>query len=52
MSEKDCLEIRQKVLEGVKLAFIRLVKEKVKEDKELVFSRNGRLETIKASELF
>jgi hypothetical protein len=50
MEEKEITEIRTKILEGISLAFRRLVEEKKKNDEDLVFSQNGKIIKIKARE--
>ena len=52
MSEKECKELREKILKGINVAFARLLQEKQKNNYDLVFSRNGRqIEQVKAAEL-
>lgn len=51
MSEQELKEFEENVVKGVNIAFQRLVKEKKKEDGELVFSRNGQLFRVKAADL-
>ncbi|MDR2585278.1 MAG: hypothetical protein LBC84_03530 [Prevotellaceae bacterium] len=53
MSERDCKELREKVINGINLAFARLLQEKQRDDRYLVISRYGRqIEQVKAAELF
>jgi len=52
MSERECKELREKVLNGINLAFTRLLREKQRDNRYLVISRNGRqIEQVKAIEL-
>lgn len=44
-------DLRRKILKGIDLAVERLIRQKQKEDGELVFSRNGQVVVIKAKEL-
>ena len=52
MSEKECKELREKILKGINVAFTRLLQEKQRNNYDLVISRNGRqIEQVKAAEL-
>ena len=51
MNEIDVQELEDKILEGVALAYQKLVEQKKKEDGELVFSQNGKIITVKARDL-
>ena len=52
MNEKERKELREKILNGVNLAFTRLLHEKQRSNRCLVISRNGRqIEEVKATEL-
>ncbi|MCL1973302.1 MAG: hypothetical protein FWG54_00620 [Bacteroidetes bacterium] len=52
MSEKECKELREKILKGINVAFTRLLQEKQRNNCDLVISRNGRqIEQVKAAEL-
>jgi len=52
MSERECKELREKILDGINLAFTRLLREKQRDNRYLVISRNGRqIEQVKATEL-
>lgn len=51
MSEQEVRKFEENVVKGANIAFQRLVNEKKKEDGELVFSRNGCIFRVKASEL-
>jgi hypothetical protein len=49
--ENDFSEIRAKIIEGIELAFYRLVVNKSKENEELIFSENDKIVRIKARKL-
>lgn len=51
MSEQELREFEENIVKGANVAFQRLVSQKKKEDGELVFSRNGHILRVKASEL-
>ncbi|OAV68582.1 hypothetical protein Barb6_00321 [Bacteroidales bacterium Barb6] len=51
MNEYEVREFDENIVRGAGLAFQRLVNEKKKEDGELIFSRNGRIFRIKATEI-
>jgi hypothetical protein len=51
MTKEEAKELREKIEQGINLAYKRLVIEKQNEDGELVFSRNGKIIKIKAREL-
>ena len=52
MSENERKELREKILNGINLAFTRLLHEKQRDNRYLVISRNGRqIEQVKATEL-
>ncbi len=44
-------EFTRKITEGLKKSFDKLVREKAKEDGELIFSENGKIVRVKAKEL-
>jgi hypothetical protein len=44
-------DFARKVSEGLKLSFDKLVREKAKEDGELIFSENGKIIRVKAKDL-
>lgn len=44
-------ELREKIISGLELSFKRLVSSKSKEDKELVFSKDGKIVKVKARDL-
>lgn len=48
---EEIKEIREKILQGLELAFRRLVEEKKREDGELVFSKDGKIYKVKARDL-
>jgi len=49
--ENNFINVRAKILQGLELAFQRLLVKKSKEDQELVFSKDGQIVRIKAKEL-
>ena len=52
MNEKECKELREKILKGIHIAFTRLLQERQRDNRYLVISRNGRqIEQVKATEL-
>ncbi|MDL2264930.1 hypothetical protein LJC57_03460 [Parabacteroides sp. OttesenSCG-928-G07] len=51
MSEQEVREFEENIVKGVNIAFKRLVNEKKKEDGELVFSKNGHIFRVKATDL-
>jgi len=52
MNEKERKELREKILNGVNLAFMRLLHERQRDNGCLVISRNGRqIEQVNATEL-
>ncbi|WP_181307281.1 hypothetical protein [Rufibacter sp. XAAS-G3-1] len=44
-------ELKNKILKGLDLAFIKLIQAKQKVDGELVFSKDGKIIRVKASDL-
>ncbi len=48
---EEMKEVEQKILQGLELAFQRLVEEKKREDGELVFSKGGKIYKVKARDL-
>lgn len=48
---EEIKEVEQKILQGLELAFRRLVEEKKREDGELVFSKDGKIYKVKARDL-
>jgi len=52
MSENERKELREKILNGINLAFTRLLRERQRDNRCLVISRKGRqIEQVKATEL-
>ncbi len=51
MSNENIKELRSKILEGLELAYQKLIISKAKEDKELIFSENGKIIKVRAKEL-
>lgn len=51
MSEQEVREFEANIVKGVNVAFQRLVSQKKKENGELVFSRNGYIFRVKATDL-
>ena len=51
MNENEVKEFEENIVNGAKLAFQRLVSQKKKENGELVFSRNGKIFRVKATDL-
>jgi len=50
MNDKEIIELREKILKGIGLAFDKLVQSKIKTDGELVFSIDGKIVFIKAKD--
>lgn len=51
MEKNDISNIRSSIISGLEISFLRLVQEKRKNNTELVFSHNGKIVKVKASEL-
>ncbi len=51
MNEQEVREFEENILKGANIAFQRLVTEKKKVNGELVFSRNGKIFRVKATDL-
>lgn len=51
MNDIDIKELENKILEGIALAYQKLVEQKKKEDGELVFSQDGKIVVVKARDL-
>jgi len=51
MSEAEINELREKILQGISVAFQRLVEQKERNGEELVFSQDGKIVRIKAAEI-
>jgi hypothetical protein len=47
----DTDSLREKNLKGLQISFEKLVKEKARDDKELIFEENGKIVRIKAKEI-
>ena len=43
--------LTEKILKGIQISFDKLVKEKAKNDEELIFEENGKIVRIKAKDL-
>ena len=51
MTKENIKDLRAKILQGLELAYSRLLSSKQKNDEELVISRNGKIVKVKAREL-
>lgn len=51
MNDIDLKELERKILEGIAFAYEKLVEQKKKEDRELVFSQDGKIIVVKARDL-
>lgn len=51
MNEEELKELEKKILDGIALAYKKLVEQKKREDGELVFYQNGEIVVIKARDL-
>ncbi|MEG1738591.1 MAG: hypothetical protein RR137_10505 [Odoribacter sp.] len=51
INDIDTKELEKKILEGIALAYQKLVEQKKKEDGELVFSQDGKIVVVKARDL-
>lgn len=51
MNNEKIIELREKILKGIELSFERLVKAKQKKNGEFVYSKEGKIFFIKASEI-
>lgn len=51
MTKDNVKDLRSKIIQGIDLSYERLLASKIKEDGELVISRNGKIIKVKASEL-
>ena len=51
MKREDVIVMRNKIIQGIELAYERLLIEKQKDDSELVFSQNGKIVKVKARDL-
>lgn len=51
MSEEEVKDLEKKILDGIALAYKKLVEQKKREDGELVFFHNGEIVVVKARDL-
>lgn len=51
MTKENIKDLRAKILQGLELAYTRLLSSKQKDDEDLVISRNGKIVKIKARDL-
>ena len=51
MESMDTEILTKKILKGLKISFEKLVKEKAKNDEELIFEENGKIVRIKAKDI-
>lgn len=51
MTKENVKDLRAKIIQGLDLAYTRLLISKQKEDAELVISREGKIVRVKAREL-
>jgi len=51
MGSFDTDSIGEKILKGLQISFEKLVKEKAKNDKDLIFEENGEIVRIKAKDI-
>jgi hypothetical protein len=51
MTKENIKDLRTKIIQGVDLAYNRLLSSKIKEDGELVITKDGKVIRIKAKEL-
>lgn len=51
MEDKSNSDFNKKVMQGLKLCYKRLVKSKIQQNESMVIMHNGKIITIKASEL-
>ncbi len=51
MNNDKIIELREKILKGIELAFEKLVKTKQKNDGKLVYSKDGKIYFVKANEM-
>ena len=51
MNKENVKDLREKIIKGINLAYTRLLITRQKENAEIVFSKNGKIIKIKASEL-
>lgn len=51
MNNKKIKDLREKILKGIELAYLKMIITKSKNNEELVYSKNGNIIFVKASEL-
>ncbi len=51
MTEQELREFEENIVKGANVAFQRLVNQKKKENGDLIFSRNGHVFRVKATDL-
>lgn len=51
MNKEQVKELRDKIMKGIDLAYNRLLLVKLKDDSDLVFSKNGQIVKVKAKDL-
>lgn len=51
MTKENVKDLRAKILQGLELAYTRLLSSKQKDDQDLVISRNGKVVKVKARDL-
>ena len=51
MKSEDSIVLQNKILEGLRRSFRKLVEKKRKENEELVFMKDGKIVRIKASDI-
>lgn len=51
MSEQETRDLRDDILEGLDLSFVKLISEKKKNNSELAFAQDGEVVKVKAVEI-
>jgi len=51
MTKVELKDMRTKILQGIELSYNKLLSDRQKEDGELLFSKNGKVFTVKARKL-
>lgn len=51
MEQNKIIELKSKILKGLEISYQRLVLAKKKDDKELIFSHQGKIIKIKAKDI-
>jgi len=51
MTKVELKDMRTKILQGIELSYNKLLSDRQKEDGELLFSKNGKVVTVKARKL-